>query len=338
MAGSGPLTAGPRRAEDGAVLDFLLRVLVTAAGIALPTVLAYVPLPGWEDTIDPDGHVLAAAHSIVALGVNAVLLASVLVEIVAALVPRWRPLRHGAGRVTLMRVTFVVSAALVTAQALYVSWAWRSMSDTLFTPGIGPLLLDALVLASGTLLLLLAARAVSRWGTGHGLSVIAVLAALPDWLVRTELTASSGGGDPEVFARTLVITMFAAVLLVGRELRGERLPVAGLVPLFAFGWLIELLILASTFLSIELFDFLFAPTHEAIAGVAVGLSLILGWLWPHLRPVAPSATTQHRVFFCGNEIEAAELPISSCHPVSPIAATRCGILGDCSDLLAFFRA
>jgi len=220
---------------------------------------------------------LTSAHtSIVGNGLDGVLLAFVLVEITALALPRWRPLRHGRGRVQLMRATFIVAAALVVAQAMLSAWALRTFGWELIEPGLGPLLIDALALTLGTLALLVGARIVSRWGTGHGLSVVAVLGALPAWLARAEMTTATGD-DPEALVRTLVFATMATVAILGREVRGERLPVAGLVPLLAPGWVMQLVSFASIFVVLDL-SWLFAPSLWTVVTVAMTLTIGLAWL------------------------------------------------------------
>lgn len=257
----------------------VVRVLVTAVGIALPTLLAGVPLPGvyqelWE-LAGPDGprrvHV-----SIAALGIDAVLLAFVLIELTALIVPRWRALRHGPGRLALMRATFALAAALLVLQAIYASWALRSWGWDLVEAGWGPLLVDAAALLGGSVALLLGARAVSRWGVGHGLSVVVVLGALPAWLDRA--WAIDSGRDPEAVARTLVLATIGAVFLVGRRARRERVPVAGLVPLLLPGWVLQVVTLAAIFVPLGSLSWVFSTPPWVTFAVALALMVGLDWL------------------------------------------------------------
>jgi len=263
------------------MFSVIVRLLVTALAIALPSLLSGVALPGvfeelWSiagaDGLGPRQVHLSAG----ALGIDGVLLAFVLVELTALVVPRWRALRHGAGRLALMRATFMLAAALMLLQALYVAWALRSWGWDLVAPGWGPLLLDAAALCGGSLALLAGARAVSRWGAGHGLSVVVVLGALPGWLERA--WATDRGNDPEAVARTLILATVGAVFLVGRSVRGERVPVAGLVPLLLPGWATQLVGLATIVVPLGTLSWMFATPSWLILVVVLGAMVLLDWL------------------------------------------------------------
>lgn len=274
-------------------MGFALRILITAAGVALPSLLWLVPLPGWES---PEAGAPVwfetMTLSVGALGLAAVLAAFVLVELVAAAVPRWRHLRHGQGRVQLLRVVFVVGAVLVLFQALYLSWVLRSFDFRLFRPGLGPILLDALVLIAGVVVLLLGARAVTRWGHGHGLSVVAVLGLCPPWFEAS--SAMTAGEDPETFARTLVIVAIGTIVLVGRPVRGERLPVVGLLPLLIPAFFVQLIVIPTLFVPIAALDWLYHAPYAVVLLVVGGLALGLPWLgaraprWHEIRERAPA--------------------------------------------------
>ncbi len=263
----------------------LLKALVTIAGAALPTLLARVPLPGWED---PGGSLMAMFQThhvaIGALGLDAVLLAFVLVELAAAVMPRWRELRRGQGRIELMRVVILAGTVMVVLQAIFVAWSVRAFGLEPFAPGVLPLVLDVAALIGGVLALLGAARAVSRWGLGHGLSVVVVLGALPYWLERGQ--ASAGGDDAEAFARTLVLVAIGAIALVGREVRGERVPVAGLLPLLLPWWIMQAVVLVAVFVPLDALEPLFSPSRAAVFTVVVALALAIPLAAPGGRRVA----------------------------------------------------
>lgn len=267
--------------------SLILRLLVTAAGVALPSLLAEVALPGVHEELwvravsDGPG---SAYLSIGALGLDGVLLSFVLVELTALIVPRWRALRRGPGRLALMRATFAFAAVLVVLQALYLSWATRSFGWGFVEPGLGPLVLDAVALLGGTLLLLAGARAVSRWGAGHGLSVVVVLGALPGWLERAWV--SDGTGDPEAIARTLVLATIATAFLVGREVREERVPIAGLLPLLLPGWAMQMVGFATMFLPLALPGWVYASPPWVTVAFLVLLTLVPGWLARRDRSLA----------------------------------------------------
>lgn len=261
------------------MFELLLRLLVTAVGVALPSLLAQIALPGVQAGagLGPE-----ESTSIVAHGLDGVLLGFVLVEVAALLVPRWRRLRHGAGRVQLLRATFVVATMVVVAQAMFGAWALRAYGWELLEPGFGALLVDAAALVGGTGLLLIGARAVSRWGSGHGLSVVAVLGALPGWLMRAD-AVTSVAEDREMLVRTLLFVTIGTVVLLGREVRGERLPVAGLVPLLVPGWAMQLLLFVGLVTQIDLsgvpaLGWVFRPTLWTVVTVALLATVVIAAL------------------------------------------------------------
>lgn len=260
-------------------LALLGRVAMTALGVATPSLLAAVHLPidasfagEWLDY--DTGSSLDAALNPGALGLDAVLLAFVLVELVALAVPRWRRHRVGPGRVHLARATMAVGAVLVLAQAAIVAWG----ASWFHGAGLATTIIHMLALVVGVLVTLAVARAVTRFGLGHGLSVVGVLGALPAWLAH--LPPRLPSDDQESTARTLILVAVAAVVLVGRPLRGVRLPVAGLVPIFFIAWLLQGLLLAASFLPALAGSWLaplLAPSFGAFAGL-VGITA-LGWAW-----------------------------------------------------------
>lgn len=258
--------------------EWLGRMLVTAAGVALPTLLAQVVLPGAQGAALPDdAGFVAQQTSIVGNGLDGVLLAFVLVELAALSFPRWRRLRQGVGRVHLLRATFVVATMVVIAQAMFNAWALRGYGWALFEPGFGPLLIDAGALVAGTGLLLVGARAVSRWGSGHGLSVVAVLGALPGWLVRAD--AATTGDDAELLVRTLLFVTIATVALLGREVRGERLPVVGLLPLLVPAWAMQVVAFVGLVTTFDLgalgaLGWMFRPTLWTVVTVVLLLTFL----------------------------------------------------------------
>ena len=260
------LCQGCERGYGAAVLETLVRLVVTLAAAALPTLLQRVPLPGFEALGEFD---VMPAFSLGGLGLDAVLLAFVLVEIAALAVPRWRELRW-RGRVQLLRVTFVLAAALVLVQALLVVWLMRG--SEFFTPGVGPMLLDAVVLIAGVAILLGASRVVTRWGTGHGLSVVAVLGLVPRWFERADVGSASG--DEEAGIRTLVFAALGALVLVGREVRGVRLPIAGLVPLLLPAWLLQGVVLVQLVIGVDL-EPMFGGSVLMVATVAAFVTIAI---------------------------------------------------------------
>src|SRR5262249_48071596 len=155
-----------------------LRVLVTLAVPALVWALARVQLPGLHIDQLPPAQ-LASFHdwsglSIVALGLMPAVSGFLMVEVLAALVPRWRPPRTDgvAGRRSLRRAALVLTALLAAYQAFFLTRFIDSMP--LIDPGIGTRLVIVATLVGGTFLVLALSWVIDRFGLGNGFSVLLV--------------------------------------------------------------------------------------------------------------------------------------------------------------------
>jgi len=257
----------------------LERLVVTALGVATPTLLSKVHISLGDLALDEllplDSRVtFETVMSPGALALDAVLIAFVLVELAALAVPGWRRHRVGSGRVHLARATMVVGAVLVLAHAALTAWG----ASFVYGGGLGHILVHMGVLVAGVVAMLVVARAVTRFGLGHGLSVVAVLGALPWWLEH--LPERMPGDDQEGTARTLILVAVLAVVVVGRPLRGVRLPLAGLVPVLFVAWFFQVLLLVATLVpgfAGSWLSPLLTPSAGVLAGI-VGVTA-LGWAW-----------------------------------------------------------
>lgn len=290
-----------------------LRRLAGSASIKLPlawTALAIVayyaaaslPLPG-VDGEDLQGMLESAKHvhwlggvqlSIVALGVAPIISSSVLVEIVASIVPRWRKLRDGdaEARRRLGFVTAIVTVVLATVQAYFVVKYIRTLDrDGLLISHLDSMTRWAMVgsLAGGTLLIAWLASVITRKGLGNGYAVL--IAA--SWLLRVvdpldELDAA------HVVLAVATIACVAVVVLGALRWRVRGLasatipvPATGLLPLSSGGGIAALVALLASLGAIDL------PYHAAswldrlqlvtIGGAAV-LVTCVAWSFAFARP------------------------------------------------------
>jgi len=167
------------------------RLVITLTAPLVAVLASFVPVPG----LDVASAALAAPFfpdvapiSVVHLGLWPVLQAAVLVELAAAVVPGWRPLRVTVeGRRRLWRVTLLAALVLAIWDAVSVA---RAMDRLVYA--VGPyswLVVSSLV--AGVFALLALAALVSARGLGPGLAVVGLAGASPDlraglFLIRNE--------------------------------------------------------------------------------------------------------------------------------------------------------
>lgn len=150
------------------------RLAVTVVGAAAVTWASHVPLPA----LDP--HAIGSAYfnlnalepSLVigSVGLTSVLVAFVFVEILALIVPAWRPLRFTPqGRTQLARASLWVGGALALLQAGLIGWVLHAMVRE---PSGLQLLLHVGSLAGFTAFALWTAYFITRAGLGNGFGAI----------------------------------------------------------------------------------------------------------------------------------------------------------------------
>jgi hypothetical protein len=153
---------------------------IAATGIGI--LVAFLPTFAWLPGIDPElarealfssSFTPPTQLSVGAISVMPFISGFVLVECVARLVPRWRPLRFGdAGRATLFRAAVVAGVVLGAMQALMlVAWLRGISSNgmTVVNLDANPGLMAAAVLG-GSLVAFAGAQLISRHGAGNGMS------------------------------------------------------------------------------------------------------------------------------------------------------------------------
>ncbi|MDI1479803.1 DUF2007 domain-containing protein [Polyangium sp. y55x31] len=146
---------------------FRSRVVVTIVALAIAVAGPWLlSLPGIRT--DLSSELPLARTSVFAMGLQPILTAALLVEIVAWLVPSLRPLRHAGpeGREKLGRAVIIVGMTLAVLQAYGVARSWLY-----FDRETSPFLIIGSLLA-GTSLLVLLATWVTRRGLGNGFALL----------------------------------------------------------------------------------------------------------------------------------------------------------------------
>jgi len=216
-----PIQAVPPRAPTTAPTAPGLRLAVTLAAVAAVAFSRMIRLP----FIDPEAKV-----SLFALGVVPIVAGFIVVEIVALVVPRWRPLRHGA-RVELTLHSIAVGLGIALLEGYSVARVLQDMQ--VVGEGIGAALLVAATLVGESVCMLVLAALVGRYGLGNGLALVIIA----DLTFRIPLSFDRLVGRTPFVAQA---ALFGIVVLTAWALRRRmggavRLPSAGAVPI-AYGF------------------------------------------------------------------------------------------------------
>jgi preprotein translocase subunit SecY len=160
------------------------RIVVTIAVVLLVVLGERVHAPGlYRGALDDE-----LWPGVFSIGLSPVLSAYFLVELVALVVPRLRPLRHGgpAGRAKLDFFVGILATALGVVQAFGVASYLPTIDPrrTVFLPNVGlPLFVASLV--AGIFVLWIAARACNRYGLVNGYVLIVLASVAPAAVAQT---------------------------------------------------------------------------------------------------------------------------------------------------------
>ncbi|MBI1947581.1 MAG: hypothetical protein HYS27_17965 [Deltaproteobacteria bacterium] len=225
-------------------------LVVTALVLIGSFVLGLVPLPfldvellrSWLASGGGDRVDAMQPVSLAALGIAPWITAALLVEIAAALVPRWRVLREPAGRHRLAAATNRLGVVVALAQALLLL-RWIESIDAYGSPVLddGSLGARGAVVASivcGALLVRLGAHLIDARGVGGGMTLLVGM-PLAVGLLRTLISLaqalrSEARSPGDLMSWWLVIGGAVAVTLLVRPFPDDdrpAQPVAGLLPL-----------------------------------------------------------------------------------------------------------
>lgn len=201
--------------------------LLFTAGIFLAfRLLAHIPLPGVDllklDAIFQGSQFLnllnifsggtLANFSIVAVGINPYITASIIMQLATMVVPKLKEIQKDgeSGRERINQYTRLIAVPLAIVQSVSVLTLLRSQD--LIQIG-DPLLLIGLIstLVAGSMIVMWLGELVSLYGLGNGISMIllgGILSRLP--LTFSELTAS-GSGD-QAFTGIIVIGVLLLIV------------------------------------------------------------------------------------------------------------------------------
>ena len=314
-------TAGPRSP--------VLRLFSTGLVVGLAWLLGSVLLPGISAAKLADLRSLMApdidtsSMSITALGLRPLVSGFFLVEILALLIPAWRPLRAdgGAGRRKLTRAALLVSLVIALGQGFLLGrWLESSAAD----PRLSNLLvadpppafagLAALSLAAGTALLWVLAGLIDRVGLGCGMAILLGLESL--WTIdrdvgRNLVSLLQGQTSPASFSAQIVLCLGVAlaswVMLRGlaqhsaarKDSAPIQQPVTSLVPLQAAASLVMLVSSAANLGWIP--PSLAEPLAPGLGAyyaaqfvLLIGLGILCGWLFTRPQKGIPFDPAQRQ--------------------------------------------
>jgi hypothetical protein len=196
----------PPRHTKAFVTLGVLAVCLVARNIPLPTVTLREGL----------GQGGTASQSIMALGAQPLLIGYVLVELLALLVPAWRPLRQGgpAGRAKLNRASLIVGMLLALGQAWVLIFSLER-TGAAYEPGAGFRVITVVILLGATAAQVVLARIVDGEGLGSGFTILVLAAVLPQIFgpIGRAFTAVLAGVIP--FSALLNGALGVAVLVGG---------------------------------------------------------------------------------------------------------------------------
>jgi len=198
-----------------------------------PLVTLLVPLVLWLGGFVPVGAASFGRYyqrlvppGLFALGVMPLVSGFALVELVAWIVPRWRPLRRQlGGRMRLYQISLWVGMLCAGLQA----WV---LSRMFYNEAMSPLVMT-ITWVGGVAVLAVLAALVSRFGLGNGLVIVLCVAGLMERAPSVEKAATLAWREGHVgmFGPYLL-----AALAVGLAVRGatwvlpRRLPSSGVAP------------------------------------------------------------------------------------------------------------
>ena len=241
MARAGANAAVGSLAGLGQVTELRNRLLFVFFALIVYRIGTYIPVPG----IDPanmarffeqqSSTILGMFNmfsggalerlSILALGIMPYISASIIMQLMSAVVPSLKELKKEgeAGRRKITQYTRYGTVFLATFQAIGVSIALQNQQVAL-TPGIGFIFTATISLVTGTMFLMWLGEQITERGIGNGISIIifaGIVAGLPAAIGGTLDLVSQGamGEGFALFLFLMAIVVTAFVIFVERAQR-----------------------------------------------------------------------------------------------------------------------
>jgi hypothetical protein len=240
-------------------------------------------------------------NSILALGIQPVLLGFTIVELAALIVPPWAPLRTGgpSGRQKLRQAALRLGMLLALGQAFFLAAEHERAVSGRY--GLG-FVITVVVLVGATAALIGLARVVDEEGLGGGLPILLLVFALPGiawWLERAYLAGQHGALPASawptvIFGLALLVAaplwLFSRYCLPGTDAQQHPAlvsrPACGLAPLGAVAFVI---VFVTNFFRRVAGQRVALPSEIEIAPLLLVMLVAIGFAYLFNRPDRVSA-------------------------------------------------
>lgn len=210
------------------------RIGFTIIALVLFRVLAAIPIP----SVDPVNlaNLLASSQilgflnifsggglsnlSIVMLGVGPFITASIIIQLLTMMFPKWKAMLHEdgeAGRMKLSQYSRLIGAPLAIIQAIGFIILLQSQ-NVLPSIEIFSFVVNVLVIAAGSILLMWIGELISEFGIGNGVSMIifaGIVSSLPTSIVQNiQKISTTGISDLPFYIGVLVVAVIAVAGVV----------------------------------------------------------------------------------------------------------------------------
>jgi preprotein translocase subunit SecY len=205
------------------------RIGFTVAALVVFRLLAAIPMPGVDAA--NLAKLLSSSQffgflnifsggglsnlSIVMLGVGPFITASIIIQLLTMMFPKWKALMHEegqAGRMKLSQYSRLMSVPLALLQAIGFILLLENQ-NVLPHLGTGALAISAIVVSAGSILLMWVGELVSEFGIGNGVSLIifaGIVARLPKDAIQFFTTF-----DPSQMTMYIAVLVIALVVIAG---------------------------------------------------------------------------------------------------------------------------
>ena len=221
----------------GKATDLRNRILFTLALLIVYRLGTFIPVPGIDgvalrEFVDQAGQGIAGMVSmftggalgrmgIFALGIMPYISASIIVQLLAAMVPSLEQLKKEGeqGRKKLNQYTRFGTVALATVQAYGLAVSLEA-GDLATEPGLYFRLACMITLVGGTMFLMWLGEQITARGVGNGISLIifvGIIAEVPAALAQFFASGRSGALSPAVIVGVILMVVIALTFVVFME-------------------------------------------------------------------------------------------------------------------------
>ncbi len=240
--GSNPVAAF---GEASRFTELRRRFFFLLGGLIVYRIGTFIPVPGIDPEAlarlfqDQQGTILSMFNmfsggalerlSILALGVMPYISASIIVQMMAVVVPSLQALRKEgeAGRRKLTQYTRMGTVGLAVFQAAGAAVAFQNQG-VVITPGIQFVFLATLTLTAGTMFLMWLGEQITERGLGNGISMIilaGIVAGLPSAIGGTLELVRNGEINPALALILVMMVAAVTIFVVFVERAQRKIPV-----------------------------------------------------------------------------------------------------------------